>query len=92
MKRAIGLACLVAVIVAIPISHWLSAAPKRPKPQKIQVCHKGKVIEVSDRAVQSFLKQGGCTSFERVGKKGCVCIRVTIDDFTPDEGKTRSNS
>ena len=86
MRRFCGLACLVLMILAVPVSHWVSAAPKKPKPEKIQVCHKGKVIEVSDRAVKTFLRRGGCTSFERVGKKGCVCIRLTIDEFTPDEG------
>ncbi len=89
MKRLLIMLCLVAFLVALPMSH--SAFAK--KPAKVEICHVnsandildlgtvvitfGKVIEVSENAVEAHLAHGDSTTFFPMDED----LRDAFEDF-----------
>lgn len=82
VSRLASLGLLIAVVIAIPLSH--SAVSKKnegPRP-KVPICHfpddstEGHVIVVSEAAVAAHLdKHGDCTAFVAgETERGCRCL------------------
>jgi hypothetical protein len=83
MKRIIILLCVVAFIVALPLSH-VAVAGKGPAP-KVNICHKpqyvgslggvdyyaGNIISVSENALDAHIAHGDSDEFNI----------ATVDDF-----------
>ena len=86
MTRLLGLGVIVGCLLAIPLSHSVSAKKKKGAghPAKVSICHfpddktEGHVIEVSENAVAAHVSHhGDCTTFvvsEETG--GCRCVVI----------------
>ena len=81
MKRLIGLLSVVLLLVAIPASH-LVFGKAHVRVGKVQVCHKGKTITISAKALKAHLKHGDCQlpacDFNNVFQTGDPC-RVIVE-------------
>lgn len=83
MSRSLGLTLLLALLVLVPLSHFvISGPPASAPPGKVQICHfssgdtVGHVIEVSAAALSAHLdKHGDCKHFitDTSGEK-CKCV------------------
>jgi hypothetical protein len=80
MKRFLAVLVVVAFVVAVPLSHLVTATPPDLK-NLVDICHfpdglpVGVVISVDVNAVAVFEKlHGDCTNFTIVEKDGsCIC-------------------
>ncbi len=59
MKRLLGLFIVAAFLLAVPTSHFVWTKAHVPA-HKEQVCHKGRVLAVSENAVDGHLGHGDC--------------------------------
>lgn len=59
MKRIFALLAVGAFVLALPASH-LVFGKAHVRLGKVQVCHKGKVLQVSKNALKAHVKHGDC--------------------------------
>ena len=57
MKRLVGLSVVLGLLLAIPASHQVFGKA-HVRVGKVQVCHKGKTITVSENALRAHLRHG----------------------------------
>ena len=71
MKKLITATVLLLVLAALPFSHLLMAG----KMAKVDICHKGKIINVNGNSMPAHLGHGDCLE-ERciIIPIGCVCV------------------
>lgn len=76
MIRTISLCAVLTVLLAIPASH-LVWGKGHVRIGKVQVCHKGEVLTVSENALRAHLKHGDCQlpacDFNNVFQTGDAC-------------------
>jgi len=81
MKQFFAVQCVSAFVLAVPLSHLVTATPPDLK-NLVEICHfpgplrVGNVISVDESSVFVFVKlHGDCTDFSVIGKDGsCICV------------------
>ena len=78
MKRVLCFLALTAAVMAFPASHLLMSAGNASP--KVDVCHNGQVINVSENAVEAHLQHGDCTAdtdpVMQINQDGsCECVK-----------------
>ena len=59
MKRGMVLAVVAAFVLAVPVAQFVWGKAHVPT-KKVQVCHKGKTITVSQNALTAHVRHGDC--------------------------------
>ena len=82
MTRGLCLLILAAVVLSIPLSH-LVVGKAHVRIGMVQVCHKGEVITISEKALRSHLAHGDCQlpacDFNNVFQTEDPCSGVDAD-------------
>lgn len=84
MKRSLAILAVSASLLAIPASHLIGGSKGHVPLGKMQSCHKGNVITVSENALGGHLTHGDCQlpvcDFNNIFHTGDSCSAISDTD------------